>query len=385
MNFFVILGIVFLVANARGASPADAWAEFKVKRDKLSSIHQEFEVTRTFKLAKGDQSSAWQVILDMAGQQWREVSVSGSGRRLKIFDGADLFSMEDKGDEYVRVKGRAKDSDPAPSPYLSEGAEWSKSQIVEHRPCGLAGKSDGCVVLQVRLKPWTRRSDPNNATTMLEGLARILVDTGTGLVLSLRTGETIQTQKLTYQADTNYVVKRMSYGSPADAKLFQLPSKDMHEVKELSRWNAAKIKKQLAGKPAPDLMVTDINGTKLALSDFRGKTVLLDFWTTWCPSCREDAPALDKLYRKYGDRELTIIGISVSEGRAIVEQFLTTHPHRFPVVLTSENEVPAAYQVGVLPTYIVIEKDGTVASAVEGDQGFGELRTMLKKAGLEVE
>jgi thiol-disulfide isomerase/thioredoxin len=159
----------------------------------------------------------------------------------------------------------------------------------------------------------------------------------------------------------------------------------MREVKELSRWNAAKIKKQLAGKPAPELAVTDIERKSVALSAFKGKTVLLDFWTTWCPPCRADAPALDKLYRKYREQDLMIVGISVSEERAIVEKFLKEHPHSFPVALTSENEMPRAYQIGVFPTYIVINRDGTVASAVEGDQGFGELRKLLKKAGLEID
>ena len=123
----------------------------------------------------------------------------------------------------------------------------------------------------------------------------------------------------------------------------------------------------------------------MALSAFKGKTVLLDFWTTWCPPCRADAPALDKLYRKYREQDLMIVGISVSEERAIVEKFLKEHPHSFPVVLTSENEMPRAYQIGVFPTYIVIDRDGTVASAVQGDQGFGELRKLLKKAGLEID
>jgi thiol-disulfide isomerase/thioredoxin len=167
----------------------------------------------------------------------------------------------------------------------------------------------------------------------------------------------------------------MSYGKPADASLFKLPSDDMREVKELSRWNAGKIKKQLAGKPAPELTVTDIQGKPLMLSAFKGKTVLLDFWTTWCPPCRADAPALDKLYRKYGEQDLMIVGISVSEERPIVEKFLKEHPHSFPIVLTSENEMPRPYQIGVFPTYIVIDRDGTVAAAVEGDQGFSDFES----------
>ena len=80
-----------------------------------------------------------------------------------------------------------------------------------------------------------------------------------------------------------------------------------------------------------------------------------------------------------------IVGISVSEDRAIVEKFLKEHPHDFPILLTTENELPTAYQIGVFPTYIVIQRDGTVASAAEGDQGFGDLRKLLKKAGLEVD
>lgn len=179
--------------------------------------------------------------------------------------------------------------------------------------------------------------------------------------------------------------QRRSYGTPADTSLFHLPSDDIFEVKELSRWNAAKIKKQLAGKAAPELALTDIHGKSVTLSDFKGKTVLLDFWTTWCPPCRADAPALDKLYHKYGGQDLMVVGISVNEDRAIVEKFLTEHPHSSPIVLTTENEMPRPYQIGVFPTYIVIERDGTFAAAVEGDQGFSDLRKLLKKAGLEAE
>jgi len=159
----------------------------------------------------------------------------------------------------------------------------------------------------------------------------------------------------------------------------------MHEVNKLSSWNAAKIKNELGSKPAPELAVTDMAGKPVTLAAFKGKTVLLDFWTTWCPPCRADAPALEKLYRKYSPQDLVILGISVSEDRAIVEKFLKEHPYSFPVVLTTENEMPRPYQVGALPTYIVIGRDGTVTSAVEGDQGFADLRKLLKKAGLEVE
>jgi len=80
-----------------------------------------------------------------------------------------------------------------------------------------------------------------------------------------------------------------------------------------------------------------------------------------------------------------IVGISVSEQREVVEKFLKKHPDSFPVVLTTENEMPRPYQVGLFPTYMVIAQDGTLTTAVEGDQGFAELRKFLEKAGMETE
>jgi thiol-disulfide isomerase/thioredoxin len=256
---------------------------------------------------------------------------------------------------------------------------------LERRPCGLPGADHLCVVLDVPLKRWVRNTSPNNVSRMLEGTSRLILDTETGLLIARRTVETVDNQRGPYQSDVTYSLKQMTYGTAPDTTAFQLQSSDMKEVKELSRWDAAKIKKRLVGRPASELEVTDIQGKPVTLSSYQGKLVLLDFWTTWCPPCRADAPALDKLYRKYGDKDLIIVGISVSEERAIVEKFLKEHPHSFPIVLTTGNDMPRQYQIGVFPTYIVIERDGTVASAAEGDQGFSELRKLLKKAGLEVE
>jgi len=289
--------------------------------------------------------------------------------------------MEDGGDEFVRVKRGPKDTDIAPAPYDSPAAEWSKAVELERQPCGVAGKGDLCAVIEVPVKPWIR----NNSTRMLNGIERLVVQLDTGLLLSLRVVELVEERRRNYQSVTTYTLKRMQYGTPPDDKLFHLPSPQPREVKELSAWNAARIKKQLAGRTAPELAVTDIQGKPVALSDLIGRVVLLDFWTTWCPPCRADAPALDKLYRKYGEHDLAIVSISVSEDRAMVESFLKEHPHSFPVVLTSENEMPRPYQIGAFPTYIVINRDGTLASAVEGDQGFSDLRKLLKKAGVEVE
>jgi thiol-disulfide isomerase/thioredoxin len=131
--------------------------------------------------------------------------------------------------------------------------------------------------------------------------------------------------------------------------------------------------------------VTDLSGSPVSLSALKGKTVLLDFWTTWCPPCRADGPALEKLNQKYGGKELAIVGVSVNEEREVVEKFLKSNRKTYPVILTSENEMPRPYQISVFPTYIVINQDGNVTSAVQGERGFGDLRNLLRKAGMETE
>ena len=386
MRFLILQCTFFAALNAAVSTPAPAlWNDLQAKRGKLSSFHQEFDVSHTSKNSQHSQSSKRQVVVDASPTQWREKSIAGSGTEIIIFDGKDLFSMEEGGDEYVRNKRNSKDEDPVPSPYRASDADWSKAVEVERKPCALPGMDHQCVVIDVPMKPWTKQSGPNKRTKLLSGAERMVIDIETGLLITSKTLDSIEGTNGSYLSETTYSLKRMRFGGPADETLFKLPSEDMREVKEISSWNAAKIKKQLAGKPAPEISVNDIHGKPVSLSALKGKTVLLDFFTTWCGPCRADGPALDKLYGKYGDQDLMIVGISVDEDRAIVEKFLTEHQHKYPVVLSSENEMPRPYQIRVFPTYIVIGRDGTVASAMEGDQGFGDLRKHLKKAGLEAE
>ena len=386
MRVTLVLPALALALTAVAAPPASGiWTELKAKRAALASLHQEFEVSQTFRTPKSTQASKRQVILDMAGPKWREKSVTGSGTHVRIFDGADTLSLEEDGGEYTRAKRRPKDEEPTPSPYRASDPEWAKAVEVERRPCGLPGRDRQCVLLDVPLKKWNRSTSPTDRTRLVDGTARLFIDTETGLLIALRTVQNIDNGRGGYQSDTAYSLKRLAFGADPDPSLFRLPADDWKEVKELSAWNAARMKKQLAGKLAPDLSLTDLAGQTLQLANLKGRTVLLDFWTTWCPPCRADGPSLDKLHAKYGAKELTIIGISVSEDRALVEKFLKDHPHPDAIALTSENEMPRPYQVGVFPTYIVIDQNGNFSAAVEGDQGFGELRRLLKKAGMDLD
>jgi len=386
LRVLMLLGAFLTIVGAADQSPASKlWNELKEKRETLPGVHQEFEVTRIYTFVSSTQSIKRQAILDMSQSVWRERSVGGLGNRTTVFDGKNLLSIEDGDSEYTRAKHRPKDENPLPPPYKIDDPDWPKATVVTRLPCGWKGGDHVCVVLEVPLKKSVRAASPNHVMWRSEGYARMSIDTGTGLIMSARMMQIIHSRRSSYKADTLYALKRLTCDAAVDASLFKLPSEGLREVRQLSSWNASKIRKLLAGKPAPELNVTDIQGKPVTLAAYKGKTVLLDFFTTWCPPCRADGPSLDKLYKKYGERDLMIVGISLGEERAIVEKFLKERPHLYPIVLSAENEMARPYQIALLPTYIVIDGNGNVAAAVEGDQGFGQLRRLLKKAGMDVD
>lgn len=377
--FLVILLLIYLPTLA-AKKPNNTWAELTSKRELLPGLHQEFEVTQTFNLPHGQQSSKETVVLDFSQRNWREQRLSGSGTRIRIFDGDDLFVTEEGDDEFTRTKHKAKDPDPAPLPYGLD-VNWAKAKELEGGRCGFAENDHACMLLDVPVKPWI---GVEQSRRMLDGMARFAVDTETGMIVRAQMRQTIQDRNGGYEALLTYSLKKAVYGETLQPSLFKLAGGDLHEVKELTPWTVARVKKQLVGKPAPALDVTDLQGDHISLSDLKGKVVLLDFWTTWCPPCLADGPAIEKLYRKYSHDGFMVVSISMSEDRHVVEKFLRDHPRSFPVVLSSENNLPRPYQVGAFPTYMVISAEGTLTSVADGDQGFGELQKSLKKAGMEV-
>jgi hypothetical protein len=232
MRFSLLVTVIFIALNASGQTPANKlWTELKTKRETLPGLHQEFEVTQTFKTIRGIQSSHREVVLDMSADKWRERSVSGSGDRIRIFDGQDLFLMEAEGDEYVRTKHKPKEDNPAPTPYGSVDLDLGKAKEVERRPCGFSENDHACIIIDVPVEKWIRAGTNDQITKMLDGTTLLAIDSETGVLVKSNTQEVIENRRGAYQVNLTYSLKRMSYGAVPDAGLFKLPESGVHEVR----------------------------------------------------------------------------------------------------------------------------------------------------------
>jgi len=114
--------------------------------------------------------------------------------------------------------------------------------------------------------------------------------------------------------------------------------------------------------PAPDFTLPLLDGGQLLLSSYQGKVVLLDFWATWCVPCREETPHFVELQKKYGDRGLQIIGVSMDDSPDPVHPFSQQFHVNYPIVMGTA-EVGSAYG-GVLglPIAFLIDREGRIYS-----------------------
>ena len=119
---------------------------------------------------------------------------------------------------------------------------------------------------------------------------------------------------------------------------------------------------------APDFSLQTMTGETLSLSEFRGKVVLVNFWATWCPPCREEMPALQSVYEKYRGEGFVVLAVNltVSDSASDLREFVEGHALAFPVLLDETGDVGTAYQVRSLPTSFFIGKDGVIRSIVVG-------------------
>ncbi|TES84549.1 MAG: TlpA family protein disulfide reductase [Dehalococcoidia bacterium] len=114
------------------------------------------------------------------------------------------------------------------------------------------------------------------------------------------------------------------------------------------------------GDPAPDFRFEDAAGQTFSLSDFRGKSVMLKFWATWCGYCILELPYVQQVYDDWQGGEVVILTIDIGERADKVNDLLNELGFSLPVLLDIEAEVAAQYRVSSMPRTFFIDKEGLI-------------------------
>jgi thiol-disulfide isomerase/thioredoxin len=137
------------------------------------------------------------------------------------------------------------------------------------------------------------------------------------------------------------------------------------------------------GQPAPRFHAKTTTGETYNNDSLKGKVVLLQFWTTWCPYCRREQSLVDSIDHEFAGKGVVVLAIDVAESKKKVKQYLQDTPRSCRIVLTEDTNLAAMYQANAYPIYVVIDRDGNIAAEQRGAGGERSLRRMLRKAGVE--
>ena len=133
------------------------------------------------------------------------------------------------------------------------------------------------------------------------------------------------------------------------------------------------------GDAAPDFISKDVNGNTVRLSDYKGKVVLVDFWATWCPPCRELTPVLNKIYEKYNDKGFVVLALTPEENTNIIKSYIKENNVIYPVLIT-DMETTRQYGVISIPASFLISRDGRVA-----EKHLGATWNIMQELSSEIE
>ncbi|MFN8481762.1 MAG: TlpA disulfide reductase family protein [Anaerolineae bacterium] len=117
--------------------------------------------------------------------------------------------------------------------------------------------------------------------------------------------------------------------------------------------------------PLFDLPTT--TGQRMALADTAGEVVLVNFWATWCPPCREEMPVIEAAQQKYGPKGFKVVSVNVQEAPDPVAAYIRETGVTFPILLDQEGSVARAYRVQTLPRNFFIARDGRVVRIHPGE------------------
>ena len=129
----------------------------------------------------------------------------------------------------------------------------------------------------------------------------------------------------------------------------------------------AQVLKPWSGGATPPLVLSDLEGVKHRLADYRGKVVLVNFWATWCVPCRDEMPSIERLRASLEGKPFVVLAVNLAEPESRIRKFLEAVPVRFPVLLDRDTQASKAWQARLLPVTFIVGPDGAIRYRYVGE------------------
>ncbi|WP_160723452.1 peroxiredoxin family protein [Bacillus sp. USDA818B3_A] len=131
------------------------------------------------------------------------------------------------------------------------------------------------------------------------------------------------------------------------------------------------------GASAPDFTLKTLTGDTVKLSDLRGKKVMLNFWATWCPPCKEEMPAMEQFSKQVGN-DTVILAVNI-DPQLDVQGFVDKNKITFPILLDAEDKVNEAYQILSIPTTYFINSKGIIQKKYTGSMKLDVMKKYMQE------
>lgn len=114
------------------------------------------------------------------------------------------------------------------------------------------------------------------------------------------------------------------------------------------------------GSMAPGFTLKGDNGKNLKLAEYRGQVVMINFWATWCSPCRQEIPHLNRLHERYRKTGFALLGINIDDQPRVAREMMQKLSVAFPVLFDTDKRVSRLYDVGAMPSSLLIDRDGRI-------------------------
>ena len=128
---------------------------------------------------------------------------------------------------------------------------------------------------------------------------------------------------------------------------------------------------------APSFELSTLSGGKIKLTDYRGKVVFLNFWATWCSTCKVEMPSMQRLYDKFKAHGFEMITVSVDKEKELIKSFMDEYKLTFPVLLDPDSKISKKlYKTTGVPETFIIRQDGIIVHKAIGPRDWASDETL---------